>query len=402
LQRFTSVYFVVNIVVTMAKQRDGVTIYQRNGIWYARFAEGGKTVSRSLRREGVSSREGAERWARLKSAQLKSDLKLSGFKKLSPRVHDPFSEVVDTYHQSWCERRSGSDSRNERRFLDEILEAASDIGVLLCKEVDADTIDHFRMFLRDKGNSQASINRKLNTFRGLLSWMRKRRYLMMTGDDIADACAHGHVAVDTPNILNAEECNRLLTSAIALDEDYFTNRGRRVPCSVAVAFMLLGGLRKSEVGHLEKDHLYLDSFGKPIMVRIHGRKTNRIRHLPTHDSAILCRISEYVVSHDLRGVWTSPVSQSSWDRLREATEITATPNDLRKTCIAATASLSGLSEYLLEERFGHSHGVSVKHYRRPIYRKDAGETVESWLGIEKDVAAKYQEMCLRVLSEKIS
>ncbi|MBZ0137651.1 MAG: site-specific integrase [Planctomycetes bacterium] len=363
----------------------------------------GKTISRSLKKEGFNTKSAAGPWLKMKSAELAEEARRVALRGPLSGVGETWQTIEASYKDHF-EAEHGEDAaqRNDRDWLKRWKAHRAGHKIRQGGDLEAKHLDLFRTSLAS-GLASSTRNRHLSATRAMLNWARRNGYLRLNSDQIKDNLAPYRVPRRLPRVLNSSEVKRLIAKVVRHDTvRYFASRRdkaaydegipsatattRYAPLAPFVIIALLTGMRPGEVLSLKWTDVDLER----RELKVWGAKTARDRRIPLHDSPLLVQFLTALQSKSKSGEYvcgdwqTGPreIHARQWRRVIDAAGLKDAPAKvLRATCIAHIASASDDNEYMLGARFGHANKVSVAYYRQPLRGvRDRGETVEDWMG----------------------
>lgn len=262
---------------------------------------------------------------------------------------------------------------------------------MLPRQLNAGALDDYATHLRLQGLAASSANRHIGTVRAYLDWMRRRKEVDLTRDDLADF-KQFKVDKPQPSVLGAEEIQALLNTA----RDAHLGGAQRLRVWLILGLTL--GCRPSELCAISAANVNLGA----REVRVWGTKTGVERRVPFHESPSAIRLLTRLCEVKTDGPFIRTMSHATWASLCARAGLDHYPRKvLRSTAAAYIASGSKGTEYLTAARFGHSTSVAIRHYRQPLHNL-VGDTIEEWCGAAEafaqctDAACEYQYRGRRV------
>lgn len=399
-------------------EHPGITVGKnRHGKYYARWRDPDSLqfVSEAFSKHGFTTKTQAANWLKSKSNEIKGTKQRAAVTGRQVNIRSDWPTIEDAYLEYFeAENGEKAASRTKRDWLKRWREYLAKQRIVQGGELTANNLTGFRSSLAKAGLAPSTRNRTLGTIKAYLTWGIDNGYVRINSDHLRKMLKPFKVASYQPRVLNQSELRQLLTALADHDtQRHFSSRGNKAAYndSEAVAvgntkyrrlgtftlLALLTGARPTEVLTLKWQDI--DFIAGEI--HIWGNKTQRERIVPLHDSPVLqdlltaLRLKRGKNLH-VCGDWAdgqpSEIHDRQWQRLIKLAELASVSmKALRSTCVAHVASASSESEYLLEARFGHGANVSKRHYRKPLHGlSKRGETVEHWLGIEKELRAAME------------
>jgi len=427
-----------------------VTIFQRKvrgkrGSWIARWTDPFTGLQRQVslsKEEGIDTKEQATEWLGKKSEELHEQRKKARARGRTGNARQLWAQVLEAHLAALTAERGEAAAKARRRSMTAWLSWLETQPYCRCgADLNVSHLEAFHAYLNDwkdrkrhAGNyvksgapvTAATRNHYRANTLAMLNWARRKGYLIITSDDIRDAMPKFAGIRKLPRDVRAETLSAILVASLAWDsQKHFASRDDKAaydrgapsakathvhePLTELVLLLMLTGMRLGEALHLRWDSV--DLRFRTMRVEADpltgwAPKTRHERVIPLGDSPALLSLLRILKGRAGEGRYVLAGAdpqrprnfhRPAWGKLMaSAGAAGVAPKHMRSTWVTAMAhGRGGPNAQELALRAGHGVEVAARHYVAQAYARP-GNTVEQWLGINKEAAAAVKAVSLRV------